>query len=137
MANKPLIPMHIHNTTDHFNHSLIPLDKACQITEQQLGKKLAFTVSFVDTNTMFSMNNQLRSKPNPTDVLSVPSTQEIFLCPDYIYANGYDNDRILHLFVHALLHLNGYTHDATDDFNEMSALERKICLALDLKDPYP
>lgn len=85
---------------------------------------------------MFGINNQMRNKPKATDVLSLPSTQEIYLCPDYVYTNGYNNDRILHLFVHALLHLHGYTHDGEEDFAQMSAIETQICLDLGLEDPY-
>lgn len=88
---------------------------------------------------MFNMNNQLRQKAKPTDVISLPldeSTGEIFLCPDYIQASGYPQERITHLFVHSLLHIAGFTHDGDDDFAEMSQYEVKILAELDIENPY-
>lgn len=46
------------------------------------------------------------------------------------------NHYILHLVIHGLLHLLGYSHEGDQDANHMESLETQIMLSLGLHDPY-
>ena len=88
---------------------------------------------------MFHLNNQLRNKASATDILSLPLQKnegEIFICPDYILEAGYGDNRFIHLWVHGLLHIAGYTHDNDHDFQEMSNHEIAILETLKIENPY-
>ena len=88
---------------------------------------------------MFHLNNQLRLKAEPTDVISLPDSKyhgSIFICPEYIFTHGYDEQRIVHLFVHSLLHIAEFTHDTDEAFNIMSKHETIILQKLNIEDPY-
>jgi|GEM_PF-5922247 probable rRNA maturation factor len=129
----------IENQLTHFNETALPLEQAFQITEKSIEHKLNVTLLFVSLDEMFNLNNRLRQKSTPTDILSLPDSQdsgEVFICPDYIFSQGYSNDRITHLWVHGLLHLSGFTHDGQSDFKIMREHETNICLELGIKDPY-
>ena len=92
-----------------------------------------------DEEQMFILNNQLRSKNSTTDVISLPNTNHsgtVFLCPKYIYNQGYDNNRMIFLFIHSVLHIVGYTHDSDNDFLEMQQIELEILSKLNLGNPY-
>ena len=56
--------------------------------------------------------------------------------PEYIIESGYSSERIIHLFIHSLLHILGYTHDSDDDFNEMSQVEINILNQMNIENPY-
>lgn len=45
-------------------------------------------------------------------------------------------DHALHLAIHGLLHLLGFSHEADDDARTMEDLERRILATLDISDPY-
>ena len=46
------------------------------------------------------------------------------------------NDHIVHLLVHAILHLAGYDHDLDADAETMEQAERSILSGLGISDPY-
>lgn len=132
--------MIIDNTLENFDASALPLDQAHTLTEAACQHSIDATVIFISIDEMFRLNNELRGKQSATDVLSLPFDPyqgEIYLCPEYVFSEGYDQDRLTHLYVHGLLHLAGFTHDGDDDFEIMSQHERHICKKLGLKDPYP
>lgn len=90
-------------------------------------------------DTIFQLNNQLRYKAKPTDVISLPDEPykgSIFICPEYIKEQGHTTSRIIHLFVHSILHIAGYDHDTDSAFNKMSQIESKILTQLKHEDPY-
>ncbi len=45
-------------------------------------------------------------------------------------------DHALHLAIHGLLHLLGFSHEAADDAQAMEDLERRILAIFDISDPY-
>lgn len=119
--------------------STIPFKKALMLTEKAISKKIEATLLLVSKDEMFNLNNQLRGKTSPTDILSLPldtDSGEIYICPDYIFSQGFTNNRIIHLWIHGLLHLAGYTHDNDDDFAIMSDLEINLCAKLGISNPY-
>lgn len=129
----------IENTLPKFNEKELPLEKAFLLTEAAIHKKLNVILIFTSLDQMFNLNNQLRNKSQPTDVLSLPSDHnagEVFICPEYIYKQKYNSDRIVHLWIHGLLHLAGYTHEHNDDFEIMSQHEISLCQKLNLIHPY-
>lgn len=88
---------------------------------------------------MFILNNQLRSKNKATDVISLPDNQSsgtVFLCPQYIFNQGHDINRMVFLFVHSILHIAGYSHDNDSDFIEMKQHELAILTQLNIENPY-
>lgn len=115
------------------------LDKAFVLTQQSIEQTLEVTLVFVGIDDMFVLNNQLRNKANPTDVISLPfeqGTGEIYICPEFIKQQGFDLDHITHLWVHGLLHIAGFTHDTDETFKAMSDHEIHILAQLNIQDPY-
>jgi probable rRNA maturation factor len=111
------------------------------------------------------LNEDFRGRPAPTNVLSWPAQPlappapgrapprpvsdpagEMFLgdialawetCATEAAAGGRPlGDHVVHLIVHAILHLVGYDHICDDDAVLMEGLEVEILLALGVPDPY-
>jgi probable rRNA maturation factor len=100
----------------------------------------------VDNEEIQQYNKLYRTKDVPTDVLSFPqytsleaikATDEKLYLGDVIIstekvieqAKDYNHDEsreIAYLFVHSILHLLGYTHDATEDKQHMRTLEEEV-----------
>ena len=107
-----------------------------------------------------SLNADFRGKPRATNVLSWPSVEHLphppgetpelpdedelgdiaiafETCAAEAEAQGKPFDHhVLHLLVHATLHLLGYDHDTDPDAQCMEAAERAILAGLDVPDPY-
>lgn len=141
-ANSSLIyesNLYIENHTQNFNHEELPLKTAFNITINALQHVFKISLYFIDLDEMFNLNNQLRMKSQPTDVISVPEEHcigEIFICPEYINNSNNLNHRATHLFIHGMLHIAGYIHDSNEEFESMSKLEIKILKQLNIGNPY-
>ncbi|WP_410217548.1 rRNA maturation RNase YbeY [Paracoccus sp. (in: a-proteobacteria)] len=107
-----------------------------------------------------SLNADFRGKPRATNVLSWPSVEHephepgvrptppdeeelgdiaiaFETCEAEAQAQGKPLDHhVLHLLIHATLHLLGYDHDNDLDAECMEATERVILATLDVPDPY-
>ena len=107
-----------------------------------------------------ALNAQFRGKDRPTNVLSWPAMEpqpypegsrpelprddewgDIAIafetCEAEAAAQGKSfADHVIHLIVHATLHLAGYDHDRAGDAETMEAAERSILDGLDIPDPY-
>ncbi|QBX34195.1 rRNA maturation RNase YbeY [Paracoccus liaowanqingii] len=107
-----------------------------------------------------SLNADFRGKPRATNVLSWPSVEHLphppgeapeipdedelgdiaiafETCVAEAQAQGKPFDHhVLHLLVHATLHLLGYDHDTDPDAERMETTERAILARLDVPDPY-
>lgn len=96
-------------------------------------------------------NRRYRRKDFASNVLSFPFVTEIFeernylgdvlmTAPVIVREADEQNKPVLahwaHLFIHALLHLQGYKHDNDADAREMEAQESKIMTALGFLDPW-
>ncbi|MBI2096432.1 MAG: rRNA maturation RNase YbeY [Candidatus Taylorbacteria bacterium] len=94
-----------------------------------LGKDYSLSVAFVDSRRSRLINKSYRGKEGTADVLAFPlaeSEGEIILCPRAAEVRaslfGLPLKKYLHyLFIHALLHLKGYTHGS-----KMISAERVI-----------
>lgn len=114
-------------------------------------------VLLTDNESIQVLNKCYRQKDKPTNVLSFaqldsdekdePENGEPLLLGDIIMAwetvleeadnqNKSLEDHIVHLSVHAFLHLCGYDHENEDDAGRMEELEIKILEALGVKNPY-
>lgn len=98
------------------------------------------------------LNRTYRKKAGPTNVLSFPfDPQEhiseatylgdIVLAEELIATEADRQDKPLlqhwaHLFIHGVLHLQGYRHDDESQANEMEACEINIMRRLGFPDPY-
>lgn len=129
----------IDNQTASFDDATLPFEHAFHITNNHLEQGMNATLILLDEAQMFITNNQLRQKPKPTDVLSIALEDdigEVYICPNYVFSQGHDPERIIHLWVHGLLHTAGYTHDDDNDFLIMRTKESEILRALEVEDPY-
>ena len=111
------------------------------------------SVALIDDRAMRKLNRTYRGKDKPTNVLSFPAgealegkgkTQPL---GDVAIALGTVKrearaqgktvgDHLMHLMVHAVLHLLGYDHESDPDADEMETLERKALAGLGIADPY-
>jgi len=115
----------------------------------------SLSVLWTDDAQMAEINQQLRQKKGPTNILSFPATEEgenseqdgaIFLGDmalgfDTLIREAEESQRpashhLAHLFVHGLLHLAGYDHQEDTEAEEMEALEIAFLADLELPNPY-
>jgi len=116
-------------------------------------RKPVVAVALIDDRAMRKLNKMYRGKDKPTNVLSFPageaaeSRRATHPLGDVAIALGTVkreakaqgktvNDHLMHLMVHAVLHLLGYDHESDPDAEEMEALERKALATLGVADPY-
>lgn len=119
--------------------------KAARAAIRGAGKSL--TVALADDKRVRALNKRDRKKDKPTNVLSYPSGERLFL-GDIVLArqtvwrearmqNKSPADHLAHLVVHGTLHLQGHDHETSDaEAERMEALERRILAKLGIADPY-
>ena len=78
--------------------------------------------------------------PNETDENN-NSVGDIAICVDVLKKEAKEQnkdflDHLLHLFVHGVLHLLGYKHDADREASKMEQIEKSILSKLGIEDPY-
>src|SRR5476651_952828 len=110
-------------------------------------KPKSLTVALADDKRVRLLNARDRKKDKPTNVLSYPSGEKLFL-GDVVLARqtvGREAraqkktpaDHLAHLVVHGTLHLLGYDHETGNaDAERMEALERRVLAKLGIADPY-
>ena len=110
-------------------------------------KKRALTVALSNDRRVQPLNKRDRRKDKPTNVLSYPSGEKVYL-GDVVLARQTvwrearaqkkrPADHVVHLVVHGALHLMGYDHETGEaDAERMEALERRILKKLGIADPY-
>jgi probable rRNA maturation factor len=92
-----------------------------KMAQAVLGKNYELSVVFVSTNKIRQINRVYRGKDVPTDILSFPlspTTGEIYInvTETALQAPAFNRpfDNFLKfLFIHGLVHLNGYDHGST------------------------
>ena len=110
-------------------------------------------IRFSDNETVQTLNREWRKKDAVTDVLSFPmqemdehesdeSLGDIILATPFTITEADRlsqpvTDHMLHLIVHATLHLLGYDHIDDEDAKIMHKHERSAMNKLGLHDPYP
>jgi len=110
-------------------------------------KARSLTVALSDDKRVQALNRRDRQQDKPTNVLSYPSGEKVFL-GDIVLARQTvwrearmqqktPADHVAHLVVHGTLHLLGHDHETGDaDAERMEALERRILKKLGIADPY-
>jgi len=113
-----------------------------------LGKKIrSLTVALADDKRVRALNKRDRRKDKPTNVLSYPSGEKVFLgdivlARQTVWREAREQkktaaDHVAHLVVHGTLHLLGYDHETGEaDAERMEALERRVLKRLGIADPY-
>jgi probable rRNA maturation factor len=110
-------------------------------------KARSLTVALSDDDRVQVLNKRDRKKDKPTNVLSYPSGEKVFLgdivlARQTVWREAREQkktpaDHVAHLVVHGTLHLLGYDHETSDaDAERMEALERRILKRLGIADPY-
>jgi len=89
------------------------------------------TVVFVDEKRIRSLNHRYRGIDNATNVLSFSDSREILLCMPVVLREASERnirlrDWMIRLFVHGIVHLEGYRHDTRETRHRMEHLEQKI-----------
>lgn len=109
-------------------------------------------IRFASDDALKSLNATWRGREGVTDVLSFPmqeppnfnfseSLGDIALAIPFIIEEAKRlglpvHDHLLHLIVHATLHLLGFDHEMDIDADKMQAVESIAMRALELHDPY-
>ncbi|UYN95451.1 MAG: rRNA maturation RNase YbeY [Enhydrobacter sp.] len=108
--------------------------------------KVSLTVALADDRRVQLLNARDRRKNKPTNVLSYPSGERVFL-GDIVLARQTvlrearqqkktPRAHVSHLVVHGTLHLLGYDHEENGEAERMEALERRILARMGIADPY-
>ena len=109
--------------------------------------KRSLTVALADDKTVRTLNARHAKKDKPTNVLSYPSGERVFL-GDVVLARQTvwheaqaqkktRADHLTHLVVHGTLHLLGHDHETGKaDAERMETLERRVLAKLGIEDPY-
>lgn len=108
---------------------------------------LQITLRIVDENEGRDLNKSFRGKDYATNVLTfvyddeLPIYGDLIICAPIVAKEARKQHKQLiehyaHLTIHAVLHLQGYEHDAEDDAAAMEALETAIMAKLGYADPY-
>ncbi|WP_154048959.1 rRNA maturation RNase YbeY [Buchnera aphidicola] len=117
-------------------------------------KKVEITIRLVDLIEIQSLNKKYRNKNIPTNVLSFPATNSIYIkhkfqhyIGDIILCAHYINKESLllqknilehwaHMIIHSTLHLLHYTHNTTQSAKQMQTAENTIMKKLGFLNPY-
>ena len=112
--------------------------------------KILISISFSGDKKVKELNNFFRKKRSATNVLSFPSNYKlnntlflgdiVFSIETIIKEAKRDNktveNHLIHLFIHAVLHLFGYDHETEEQAEKMENLEIEILSNLQIGDPY-
>ena len=131
------------------------LNKILNKIYEQIGfvcnnSKTLISISFSCDKKIMELNSSFRKKKSATNVLSFPSNNKfdntlflgdiIFSIETILEEAKRDNitveNHLIHLFVHAILHLLGYEHETEEQAKKMEILEIKILSNLQIDNPY-
>ncbi len=114
-------------------------------------KPATLSVKIVDQAESQLLNSQYRNKNKPTNVLSFPmgfvdeagvmQLGDLALCAPVILAESQAQNKAsdahwAHMFIHGMLHLQGYDHIDEQDAQRMEAVEKRIMAHFNYSDPY-
>jgi probable rRNA maturation factor len=111
-----------------------------------LAGEATVTVRYVADAEGRRLNREFRGKDYPTNVLTFtyetrPLAGDIVICAPVVAREARQQGKDLaahhaHLFVHGLLHLQGFDHERGTDAGRMERRERRVLRALGFADPY-
>ncbi len=104
------------------------IEKINRIIIEICSQNKGFSLFFVESDTMKSLNFKYRNIDSPTDVLSFNNNidndflGEILICFEKILQRAkMEEDSIentlVYLIFHSFLHLSGYNHDSEEEYN--------------------
>ena len=131
------------------------LNKVLNEIYQQIGlaynnSKTLISISFSGDKKIMELNSCFRQKKSATNVLSFPTNNKInntLFLGDIIFSietilkeakrdNKTVENHLIHLFIHAVLHLLGYDHETDEKAKKMENLEIQILNNLQINNPY-
>ena len=139
-----------------YNQLVCPLLEEI-LKQQGLVDCVELNVKLTDDATIQQLNKQFRYSDNPTNVLSFPChdqedspfslAEEPLQLGDIVLAyetieqetreqNKTFKDHLIHLLIHATLHILGFDHVTEGQAEEMEELEIKILKKLNIANPY-
>lgn len=148
-----MIPIDV-TVTDSGWDALGDLDATCRIAFDAARAAMPddgkghVSVLFGSDAEIADLNQRLRAKEGPTNVLSFPAhASAAGWAGDIALAWGVVSreaaiaglalgDHVRHLLIHGFLHLHGYDHQDDDEAEAMEAIERRALNALGVADPY-
>ena len=110
----------------------------------------SLTINFVTKADIQNMNKTFAGKNKPTNVLSFPAHKDfsedkflgdIAICSELIIeeatSQGKDTKHhLIHIFIHAVLHLLGFDHEEQSSAERMESIEVNILKKIGVADPY-
>ena len=111
-----------------------------------LRRPAAVTLRFVAETEGRRLNREYRGKDYPTNVLTfiydgAPLAGDVVICAPVVAREAKEQGKALvahhaHLFVHGLLHLQGFDHERGADARRMERNEARLLEKLGFPDPY-
>jgi len=112
--------------------------------------KTLISISFSGDKKIMELNDYFRKNKSATNVLSFPSNykfKDTLFLGDIIFSvetilkeakrdNKSVENHLMHLFIHAVLHLSGYDHETEEQAKKMEDLEIQILNNLQIENPY-
>tara|TARA_Y100001968_G_scaffold275873_1_gene269851 strand:+ start:34 stop:501 length:468 start_codon:yes stop_codon:yes gene_type:complete len=110
----------------------------------------SFTINFVTKADIQNMNKKFAGKNKPTNVLSFPADKDfsedkflgdIAICSELIIEEAKSQGKntkhhLIHIFIHAVLHLLGFDHEEQSSAERMESIEVNILKKIGVADPY-
>ena len=125
------------------------LNEEFGVTVSGLGGS-SFTINFVTKADIQNMNKKFAGKNKPTNVLSFPAHKDfsedkflgdIAICSELIIEEAKSQGKktkhhLIHIFIHAVLHLLGFDHEEQSSAERMESIEVNILKKIGVADPY-
>ena len=123
------------------------------LTEEGLAET-SISICWTNDAHMMQLNENFRGKDSPTNVLSFPVDEEDGSGDDDLIILGdialgretilteaegggiTPHDHVIHLLIHAVLHLLGYDHEEDEDAEEMEVCETRLLARVGIENPY-
>ena len=109
---------------------------------QFANKKISLTLLLSNNKGIRKLNKRFRNKNKPTDILSFPFQNKInvknnlylgdiiisynFMNKPYNIRKKFFIEKVIKTFIHGFLHLIGFDHKRSKDYNKMITEEKKI-----------